>query len=566
MIAATTIGIIVVLFVSAEVVVRFAVPKDSATQSFRERSLEYLLPCVELVSRGGHQRIVGRRDSARFDHRLERSEGNLRLAVVGESTGFFIGDALSFLTEETDVEVLNCAMEGSGFEHLQRRTAEVLRYRPDVVVIVFGHNLSFRYPLDASQINSFELARKSRFLDLLLSTPQLGGDMSVAESFDSRIEEYRAWLEDLARSDLAQKSRFILLTLPANHWVPSGDAVGCDDDAGVLDAQFDWYRGERQSAIDKLHVLASETRDSCVSFVLATWLRRTGQLAEVPRFLAHMTEGAVWAWDRSNQALHDMVRTMARYDRFSVFDLAYRVAARSPNGIPGWALMRDHCHVNNATIATESLEILRLACDQTGKRLPQPLRRIADYTGEPSISETLEGLILAQRGQGPQDARKWLSAIPHAVEHWVTRDAESKLREMHRFIDARFAEIEPDPIRGALVLAGLAEGLWHSARQEDALALNARARAVELADPWVQLAFFRLADDPGGSLAAAERALQIDPNSAAATFLVDKLRRQARRAGRPFEPARATVEREQQDRSADRLGTHPDGNGARPNG
>jgi hypothetical protein len=81
-----------------------------------------------------------------------RAAGVARIAVVGESSAYMLGNSLRELIAQRPCgqryELLACGQPGSALEHLERRFDEVLTYRPDAVVVVFGHNLQFRFSMD----------------------------------------------------------------------------------------------------------------------------------------------------------------------------------------------------------------------------------------------------------------------------------------------------------------------------------------------------------------------------------------------------------------------------------
>jgi hypothetical protein len=400
------------------------------------------------------------------------------------------------------------------------RVEEALRYSPDVLVLAFGHNLGFRYPTDSWQLRMFQLASFSRFLGLAIPSPD-SGDRD--HDLNRRIGIYRDWLNRLVRPDLRGSSRIILVTVVANSWVPTADAVACREDEELLDAQLDWYGGQRESAIEKLKAMVRGGEDRCPAYLLATWLARVGRPAEAGRYLSMLPAGPQWASNRASPEVNELLRAVPDGDQVLLYDLEQRVADRSPGGIPSWGQMRDHCHVLNSLLVTESTGILRLAARMAGTPLAEPTRPLEEYSAPATVFEPLEGLVRTLGPLDPEDGRHWLAAIPRVVEEWAARGDGFTDVDFRSFVDVNLVRLEEDPRRRALVLVELAEGLWHANRSDEALAVNARARREGVAEAWVQLAWFRLADDPASAAAAAARAREIDPGSAAASFLVRRL-------------------------------------------
>lgn len=513
-------GITLAALLLLEFGLRLVVEPDADLESFVRVSREFAQPCVARVWRDGEERIVDRSPAGSFDLPLVPDTSAVRVAIVGESTGAFLGDALSFIAADTPTQILNCAMPGSALEHMQARTTEVLAYHPDVVIVVFGHNLGFQYPAADWRLRLVELGLGSRLFSLFV--PQR--EPVAADAMDGqRLEAYRTWLLEAARLARASDTKLIVVTLPANHWIPTEDAVGCDQRTAVLAALVDWYGGRQDLAIDRLRAEVASAGDNCTKFLLATWLRRFGRTTEARPFLDALSDSPQWASDRSPAGLNPMLRQIADAEQLLVHDMEQRVAQRAADGIPGWRQMRDHCHVNEENLARESLALLPVVCRAAGKQCPEVHRSAADYFGESNLLQPLEGLILAQRDASPRRAHKWLLAIPHVVEEWAVSPEGAEIEDLRRFVQARLPQLEPRAVRRARIHVRLAEGLWHSDRRDEALVVNSQARQVDLAEAWLQLAFFRLADDPAAAEVAAARARAIDPASAAAAFLLRTL-------------------------------------------
>jgi hypothetical protein len=139
------------------------------------------------------------------------------------------------------------------------------------------------------------------------------------------------------------------------------------------------------------------------------------------------------------------------------------------------------------------------------------------------VFQPLEGLIKMEAQVEPEKAWRWLAAIPRVIEEWAVRQDGLVEADLYRFIDENLRRLEDDPRRRALVLIEIADGLWHAGRRDVALALNAQVRHDDVAEAWIQQAWFRLADDPAAAVTAARRAHELDSTSPIASFLVRHL-------------------------------------------
>lgn len=513
-------AISLLLILAVEFVLRLVAPDASDLRAYLDRSLHYTEPCADRVSQVGGDRIVQRPGGANFNYPFDRKEAVLRIAVVGESTGAFLGDALAHFAQNDGTEILNCAMPGSSFEHLQARWSEVSTYRPDVVVIVFGHNITFRYPAERWLLRLWSLAARSRLLALALPSDHGTPD---EEQLQRRITAYRSWLEHVIGSTQRLAPQVILTTLPSNLWVPTVDAVGCGEDIDVLAATFDWYAGRQQQAIERLEATVKRTGQLCQRFRLATMLRRAGRLSEASQQVSHLRNSPYWAEDRAPAAVNEVVRALAEERGVALLDLERRATERAPAATPGWEQMRDHCHLDEPNLAAESLGITAMARQLLNLAALPQAHDIEAYAGVPSFGPALETMVASYRDTRPPQAERWLTPIPHIIETWSHRPHGPSDADLRTFVESRLKQLEPDQRRGALVVLAIAEGLWHSDRRAEALSLNLWAQRRNIAEAWLQRAYFDLATRPAAAAQSAARALELAPASTAAADLVRRL-------------------------------------------
>ncbi len=503
---------------------------------FLEEGLAFQQPCAARIRDHRGERIVAKASRGHFDYPFDRTAGVLRIAVVGESTGAFLGDALTYFAQEDATEVLNCAMPGSALEHLQMRTREVEDYQPDVIVIVFGHNLNFRYPMQPWLLHIWTMVSYSRLLSLALPS---GPPAPDAAQVQLRIDAYRQWLESLVGAQRRPAPHLVLTTLPANPWVPTSDALDCGDETDVLAARFDWYAGRRARAIERLENALERTSDSCRIFELAVMLRREGRVADASRRVNQLRTSRYWAEDRVPVAANEMLRGVAAAHGLPLFDLDRGAVARAANAAPGWEQMRDHCHLSDYWIASEGLDLMAMARQllhlpaHRGNSTPE------DYIGAPSFRAAFDSAVSAHHASNPDQARQWLVAISLIIESWSGLPHGPDENTLNTFVGSTLAEVEPDPTHRASVLQSMAEGLWHSQRRSEAAALNRLAREQGAPEAWLQQAYFELATDPEVAAVAAARALELDPWSTAAADLVRRIaaeRRHGRGESNPPRP------------------------------
>jgi hypothetical protein len=90
------------------------------------------------------------------------------VAVVGESSGEYLGDALSSVSKGfSGFEVVSCGKSAASLEQIATRFEQVRRAKPDAVVIVLGHNLEKKYPDDRLAVGLQSWIARSRLLSLV---------------------------------------------------------------------------------------------------------------------------------------------------------------------------------------------------------------------------------------------------------------------------------------------------------------------------------------------------------------------------------------------------------------
>jgi hypothetical protein len=210
-------------------------------------------------------------------------------------------------------------------------------------------------------------------------------------------------------------------------------------------------------------------------------------------------------------------------------------------GVPGWDVMRDHCHLQPRYMSDEAQALLELAAGLTGAAKPQlgpnPFR--ADEV----VGWMLDGLATVQSQVRDARARRYQRGISYFVEYWG-RAAPAVMTARAGEFTSGTAFTGLPPSQRAAVLASIADGLWWTGLRNEALALNAQVRSAggaesapaqpvasadapaaapppvprwtdrdaSEANAWLQLGLMRISDgDVRGAVEALSRAHAIAP-------------------------------------------------------
>lgn len=511
-VSAGSLAAMAIVLLVGEGTVRLLWPEHCAATDMEAEhavtSRGYLEPCATVADDGPDAALVFAPRQDKPPRRLPRAKrpGVVRIAVIGESSADLLAVHLAALVETpacaARVEVLNCAQGGSGLEHVERRFDEVLRYQPDAVVLLFGHNIFFRFELDDRTLRLHALRARSCLISWLAPAvppsepPALGARLAAFERFLRRA------------AGMAREAGVVLAvaTMPGNLWVPPSAPLG---DERFLEARLLEARNRRDEAIRRLEALAAAGGDAVTHFELGEQLARAGEDQRAYRALRRAADDDVLRL-RAPSALNTLLRQVAGEERMLLRDTERALEARAPGGMPGWESFIDNCHLQPHALNTEAvalLALLRVAmpdlplCDPAGARYP-----------EKGLRDVLSG-VLALSASGPDDLSEvWYRGLALAVEGWVTRDGHRADREVEAFLATpAFVAAEGDA-RGTRVLLAIAEGYERAGAHARADALNARARSGGRAAAWVQKALFHLRrGESQPAREAAERALADDP-------------------------------------------------------
>ena len=504
--AAAACGALLALLLAAEGAARLAAPgrapRPEETE-FIDRSLGYLQPCFRraggrLVETNAGLPGPGRRRSIP----RARTPGVPRVAVVGESSGGLLGQSLEALLARAPCgrryELLECAIPGSGLEHLERRFDEVMGDEPDAVVVVFGHNLRFRFPTDALALRARRLRNASRLLTLLgglFDPPPRGSNAPLGE----RLPAFERFLQRAAREGRARRVPVVVTTVASNLWMPPASYPTDRDSPALLGARWTEAASGPRAAADRLAAAPADS-SAVVHFERGVLLARAGDPAA-----AGELEGAL-ALDsfatRAAAPVNDLIRRVGAREGLAVRDTQRVTEELAPRHLPGWESFWDNCHLRRGAFDREAGAIFELL--RPALRLPSACPA-PPPPPEPDGQHGLRAFFEQVRSTPPDQAAVWYRAAALRVESRYLAEPAAGERDVAQYLQA---ETAPSPA----ALAAVAEGAWRAQRPGEALRLNERARSAGDAAAWVQLGVFRLREGRRAEARdALDRALALDP-------------------------------------------------------
>ncbi len=410
------------------------------------------------------------------------------VAVVGESSGYFLGQALRDAAQQSGAfGVSNCAAVGSGFEHMRRQFARALEERPDAIVLVFGHNYAFRYPAGAWDFFLLDLRARSHLARAFLArngpaTPYAGPRPPVL-ALDT-------FLRDAARVARERSIRLVVTTVTPNLlFPPAGDCPPAED---VLTARLLRAHGRAREARERLAAAPGAASLARVQFELGVWALADGDSAAAQSALWRALELDAQT-TRATQDINDVIRHVAGEEGAILHDTAQERASAQPDGITGWETVRDNCHLYADLFAADAAEIQSALAIEPN----------AAAGARPSLAERAAGArwgIYSNGGDqapgcGPRPLPGCGAPLASTVGLWrfVARDDGT----MAHFIDTW-------PERAALTrlcaiahwFAAAGEAYWLAGNRLRARELNARAleTAPDLADAWIWRALYDIAE------------------------------------------------------------------------
>jgi len=509
LLVATSLAAVVALLLVAEGIARALLPEPPRQREeveFIERSLDYLQPCFRHVGDSLVETNAGLPGPPRARSiRRARTPGVARIAVVGESSADLLAQSLDASLSRSPCgrrfELLDCAVPGSGLEHLERRFDEAMQESPDAVVVTFGHNLRFILPTGEAQLRARRLRYRSRLLTRLgafLDPEPRSSNAPLAE----RLPRFEAFLHRAGREARARNVRLVVTTMASNLWMPPSSQPHDYASTALLDARYAEATAGPGAAAQGLAPSTDRNAPVLLDFERGVLRARAGDAEAARENLERSLERDSFA-TRATPAVSEAIRRVASQEGFALRDTARAIEEAAPLHLPGWESFQDNCHLLPAAIDREAVEVFALARPALG--LPASC---ALQPGGPSENRDIGSFLRQLRGFPPDQGAIWYSAAALRVERQLLVDPAGASQELGRYL-------QETPAPPPEALTALAEGSWRGSRTDEALALNARARASGSAAAWVQLGEFHLRRRaPGEAREALQRALAIDPRRA----------------------------------------------------
>lgn len=442
-----------------------------------------------------------------------RRAGVARVAVVGESSGEYLGQQLRALAPGRPLRVANCAQAASPLEFVEQHFEEVAAADPDAVAIVFGHNLWFELPSTRAALALERLRLHSRLAALLARDARVSAPNDPAY-MRSRLARFERFLHRAAAVARARRFTLSVSTMTPNYWLPPiADAAA---ERSLAEARFLRAVGDAPRERRVLDGLAASTDAAAAHFARGEALARAGDRAGALQALDRAVQR--WPLSRTTLAANELIRRVARAEGLRLRDTWEVMRARASDGIPGWESLVDQCHLSAPLIRAEAVETLRLLghplADHPAETPPAPL---------PEVHRTFVESMHSPRGS--ITGRNLDDAAAVAYRRLLSEggaDARRALDQALADLDAPGGAV--DAAVRARVHAAAAESLWAAGDHGRARALNQRAReeatGAAAAACWVQLGLFDVEEGRReGATASLRRALALDPASVAQTYL-----------------------------------------------
>ncbi len=283
---------------------------------------------------GGCMAIPQRRQSSAVEFAVPKPAGVKRVFVIGESVAGLLSTVDALNVRIPGLEVINCGMGGYETSRIQDVFREILKYEPDLIVLLSGNNEggSFRCP-------GFSSALRERWARLVERFYGLRNDAGMARiKATLKIQETR--LDSMAALSRKKKVPLILCTLPANLAVPPSGALPLA--SGPFAAGMVLFeKGEFEKAAVKFELALRENRYDLFSrFYLGKAmeaLKRFGAARESYLGVLELAAG-------SSATRNYMIRKVAARRGAGLCDLESAFYASSKNGIPGFTQFTDAMH------------------------------------------------------------------------------------------------------------------------------------------------------------------------------------------------------------------------------
>ena len=490
--------------------------------------LEFAAPCLRVEGSGDGRRLVrnptteGAPTGAPVP--LARRPGVTRLAFVGESNAAILGDALRDRVGSSlcrgRCEVLSCGGQGAAVESVTMRFEEVLAYRPDVVVLIFGHNFRYSFAPPSPRVRPLlgYVAAHGWTRALLRSqlfTGLLWRELSPAPSDDATEHGQLAFTEAaitrMAAQARARGVRLLATTMASNLLMPPALPPDEPDDPVLIEARYLEAADGREAALRRL---AQAPETAARAFQRGAWLLGRGRADEARPHLERARD-LDDITPRAPEAFNDFLRDLSARGRVDLWDNARAMQARAPLGVPGGDVFQDCCHLSPGALEIALREVLARALATAGTApcaLPDrgPVAPDADY--------------LFLRAAAPRESgatRDGSLAIGLALARRFALDGDRADVAVQAFLRSGARA----PAARGETLDGIAWAYREAGRAPQAWQINAEARAIaDNATAWLQYALWLVADHRvDEARAAIARAVALDGQRPDARYVAARL-------------------------------------------
>lgn len=480
-------GLLVAVCIGLEAALRlFSPPPPSGAEAKQRAYLELLdrldRPIYRIAAGPGGPWFVSgdtKRDPERFA--VKKPARVRRIVFVGESSANMLYASARELLGKGNgrLELINLAVGGSSLDRTQARMRESLRYDPDAVVLMFGHNLFYAHP-PSSRVYRWGLwARKSAVLSRIAGSLSPGGRAELPER--ERWGMMERFLRGTAAELRRRGVRLVLCTVPTNLRFPPREELAERADPDYLRALLLRDAGRHSQARDALTRLLQSRPTALRHYTLARWLLQGKDYPGAQRHFiaARDMDGAR---DRASSAVNQLIRTAAARESSTLLDFDEMVKDDAPHGIPGWESFMDYQHVSWSIFFSEA----RLLMDALGALWPGMV--ILPGSVLPPLATEPYPKFVESQIEAPDD--RWGASLVDYFEQALADSAKSPRPRDPASASYRF-HVDGDSIGWGLALAPLsaAEAAWRSGNAARALDLS--AAAAKAAPLWAEVPYRR---------------------------------------------------------------------------
>lgn len=321
---------------------------------------------------GEKGRFVPQRKEAQPDTFLmPKPEGTKRVFIVGESVAALLGSGNDLSVKMTrgqkllkkllgtaavsKTEIINCGMGGYESYRINGVLEEVLKYSPDLVVVLSGNNDTLEESCPGLEC---ELRRrKFRLYEKYFSISNTGREARK----QAALKMHEAMLLKMGAAAKKAGVPIVFCTLPAAvKDMPPRQPAPLESREFALGYRL-FYSGKPAEALQKFKLgLATDQREPFFNFYAAKALEKLGREKEAAVYYSNALNFdsgmSRSGWERNN-----LIRRSAVAKGACVADLEKLFQSLAPDGLPGFAQFTDGMHWNVAYNKTVWEEIFRAA-------------------------------------------------------------------------------------------------------------------------------------------------------------------------------------------------------------